>query len=70
MSKQGSRLRAHENDALTALPQLHIKDVDDLLLRKEKFGIGTLVTQHKGLNILLFNITDFVSIYFAVSIYI
>ena len=25
-------------------------DIEDLLLQKEKFWIGSLITQHKGLN--------------------
>ena len=37
-------------DCVDNVDGLSIEQIDDLLLEKEKFWIGTLVTQHKGLN--------------------
>ena len=37
-------------DVLTNTEPLSKNDIEDLLLKKEKFWCGTLVTQHKGLN--------------------
>jgi len=37
-------------DALNNVENLTTEEIDDLLLRKEKFWNGTLVTQHQGLN--------------------
>ena len=37
-------------DVLTNTESLSKDDIEDLLLKKEKFWCGTLVTQHKGLN--------------------
>ena len=37
-------------DVVNNTEKLSKEDVDSLLLEKEKFWIGTLVTQHKGLN--------------------
>ena len=37
-------------DVVNNVQDLTQKEIDDLLLKKEKFWIGTLVTQHKGLN--------------------
>ena len=37
-------------DCLNNTDGLSAEQIDDLLLEKEKFWIGTLVTQHKGLN--------------------
>ena len=37
-------------DVLTNAESLSKDDVEDLLLKKEKFWCGTLVTKHKGLN--------------------
>ena len=37
-------------DAVNNVDLLSKCDVDRLLLQKEKFWIGTLITQHKGLN--------------------
>ena len=37
-------------DALNNCENLSLEQIDDLLLQKEKFWIGTLITQHKGLN--------------------
>jgi len=37
-------------DVVNNTDSLSQNEIDDLLLKKEKFWIGTLVTQHKGLN--------------------
>ena len=37
-------------DCLNNVDGLTSDQIDDLLLEKEKFWIGSLVTQHKGLN--------------------
>ena len=37
-------------DCLDNVDGYSVEEIDDLLLQKEKFWIGTLVTQHKGLN--------------------
>ena len=37
-------------DGLNNTDNLTTKEIDDLLLEKEKFWIGTLVTQHTGMN--------------------
>ena len=37
-------------DVLENVENLSIERIDELLLEKEKFWIGTLITQHKGLN--------------------
>ena len=37
-------------DVLTNTESLSKDDIEDLLLKKEKFWCGTLVTRHKGLN--------------------
>ena len=37
-------------DVVNNTENLSVEEVDNLLLQKEKFWIGTLVTQHKGLN--------------------
>ena len=37
-------------DVVNNVQDLTQKEIDDLLLKKEKFWIGTLVMQHKGLN--------------------
>ena len=37
-------------DGLTNVDDLTSEEIDDLLLTKEKFWIGTLVTQHTGMN--------------------
>ena len=37
-------------DVLNNVDGLSVKQIDELLLQKEKFWIGTLVTQHSGLN--------------------
>ena len=37
-------------DCLNNVENLNNDDIDDLLLQKEKFWIGSLVTQHKGMN--------------------
>ena len=37
-------------DVLNNVDSLSRDDVEELLLQKENFWIGTLVTQHKGLN--------------------
>ena len=37
-------------DSLTNCDGLSLEEIDNLLLIKEKFWIGTLVTQHKGMN--------------------
>ena len=38
-------------DGLNNTDGLSIEQIDDLLLQKEKFWIGTLVTMHKGMNL-------------------
>ena len=43
-------LRFSIMDVLTNTESLSKDDIEDLLLKKEKFWCGTLVTQHKGLN--------------------
>ena len=37
-------------DCVDNVDGLSTEEIDDLLLEKERFWIGTLVTQHKGLN--------------------
>ena len=37
-------------DGLENVDGLSTEEIDDLLLAKEKFWIGTLVTQHQGMN--------------------
>ena len=37
-------------DSLNNVENLSSEDVDELLLKKEKFWIGNLLTQHKGMN--------------------
>ena len=37
-------------DVLNNVDDLSENDIDSLLLQKENFWIGTLMTQHKGLN--------------------
>ena len=37
-------------DCLNNTDGLTVERIDDLLLEKENFWIGTLITQHKGLN--------------------
>ena len=37
-------------DRLNNVDNLSLEQIDDLLLEKEKFWIGVLVTQHKGMN--------------------
>ena len=37
-------------DTLDNTGNLCVDEIDDLLLAKEKFWIGTLLTQHKGMN--------------------
>ena len=37
-------------DGLDNVDGLSTEEIDDLLLAKEKFWIGTLVTQHAGMN--------------------
>ena len=37
-------------DAINNIEGLSKKEIDSMLLEKEKFWIGTLITQHKGLN--------------------
>ena len=37
-------------DCVDNVDGLSMEEIDDLLLEKERFWIGTLVTQHKGLN--------------------
>ena len=37
-------------DVLNNTENLSLSEIDDLLLEKERFWIGTLVSQHKGLN--------------------
>ena len=37
-------------DKLENVDDLSIGEIDELLLEKEKFWIGTLVTQHQGMN--------------------
>ena len=37
-------------DGLTNVDDLTSEEIDDLLLTKDKFWIGTLVTQHTGMN--------------------
>ena len=38
-------------DGLNNTDGLSMEQIDDLLLQKEKFWIGTLVTMHKGMNL-------------------
>ena len=37
-------------DSITNYDGLSLEEIDTLLLTKEKFWIGTLITQHKGMN--------------------
>ena len=37
-------------DSLTNIEGLDTKSIDALLLTKENFWIGTLITQHQGMN--------------------
>ena len=48
--KGWENLRFFLVDCLNNVNGLNSDQIDDLLLEKEKFWIGTLVTQHKGLN--------------------
>ena len=45
-----SNLRFIIVDKVNNTEGLDQKEIDNLLLKKEKFWIGTLVTQHQGLN--------------------
>ena len=37
-------------DSLNNVDTYSHQEIEDLLFKKEKFWIGTLITQHKGLN--------------------
>ena len=45
-----SNLRFIIIDVLNNVDNFSSDEIDDLLIQKEQFWIGTLVTQHKGLN--------------------
>ena len=46
----GDRLNIHIIDSVNNISGLSSDQIDDLLLQKEQYWIGTLLTQHKGLN--------------------
>ena len=50
MHKGSQNLRFILLDCVDNVDGLSTEKIDELLLEKERFWIGTLVTQHKGLN--------------------
>ena len=51
-------LGCHNIDVLNNVDDLSENDIDSLLLQKENFWIGTLMTQHKGLNVVMMGIDN------------